>query len=44
MMPLARPHRLVVLGATRVGKTALIEHLIFGNHVVGLVSEGKIFQ
>ena len=38
-MPLARPHRLVVLGSTRVGKTALIEQLIFGNHVVGLVSE-----
>ena len=37
-MPLGRHHRLVVLGTSRVGKTALIEHLIFGNHVVGLVS------
>lgn len=33
-----RPYRLVVLGTSRVGKTALIEHMIFGNHVIGLVS------
>lgn len=37
-MPSLRPHRLVVLGADRVGKTALIEQLIFGNHVLGQVS------
>lgn len=37
-MPSLRAHRLVVLGADRVGKTALIEQLIFGNHVLSQVS------
>ena len=32
-----RPYRLVVVGASGVGKTAIIEHLIYGNHVVGKV-------
>ena len=36
-MPTFRPHRLLVVGAERVGKTALIEQFIFGNHVVGQV-------
>ena len=30
-------HRLVVVGGERVGKTAIIEQLLFGNHVVGQV-------
>ena len=34
---MGKSHRLVVLGGSRVGKTALIEQLIFGNHVVGVV-------
>jgi len=33
----SRPYRLVVVGASGVGKTAIIEHLIYGNHVVGKV-------
>lgn len=37
-MPLSRSHKLVVLGGERVGKTAIIEQFIFGNHVVGQVS------
>ena len=36
---MGKSHRLVVLGGNRVGKTALIEQLIFGNHVVGVVRE-----
>lgn len=36
-MPHPRTHRLVVLGGDRVGKTAIIEQFIFGNHVVGQV-------
>ena len=32
-----RPYRLVVVGPSGVGKTAIIEHLIYGNHVVGKV-------
>lgn len=30
-------YRLVVVGGERVGKTAIIEQLIFGNHVIGQV-------
>ena len=30
-------YRLVVVGGERVGKTAIIEQLLFGNHVVGQV-------
>ncbi len=36
-MPSGRTHRLVVLGGERVGKTAIIEQLVFGNHIVGQV-------
>ena len=35
---LGRPYRLVVVGDCNVGKTALIEHFVYGNHVVGKVS------
>ncbi len=38
-MPHSKAHRLVVLGADRVGKTAIIEQLIFGNHVIGQVGD-----
>ena len=38
-MPVSRNHNLVVLGGERVGKTAIIEQFIFGNHVVGQVSD-----
>lgn len=38
-MPVSRSHRLVVLGGEKVGKTAIIEQFIFGNHVIGQVSE-----
>lgn len=31
-------YRLVVVGGDRVGKTAIIEQLLFGNHVLGQVS------
>ena len=34
---LGRPYRLVVVGDCNVGKTALIEHFVYGNHVVGKV-------
>lgn len=34
-MPGTRTHRLLVLGANQVGKTAIIEQLLFENHVVG---------
>lgn len=34
-MPYPQTHRLVVVGGDRVGKTAIIEQLIFGNHVIG---------
>ena len=37
-MPVSRNHNLVVLGGERVGKTAIIEQFIFGNHVIGQVS------
>ena len=37
-MPVSRDHKLVVLGGERVGKTAIIEQFIFGNHVIGQVS------
>ena len=37
-MPVSRTHKLVVLGGERVGKTAIIEQFIFGNHVIGQVS------
>ena len=37
-MSAKRAHRLVVLGKSRVGKTAIIEQLVFGNHVVRQVS------
>lgn len=30
-------YRLVVVGGERVGKTAIIEQLLFGNHVIGQV-------
>lgn len=36
-MPYPQIHRLVVAGGDRVGKTAIIEQLIFGNHVIGQV-------
>lgn len=36
-MPYPQIHRLVVAGGERVGKTAIIEQLIFGNHVIGQV-------
>ncbi len=36
-MPSGRTHRLVVLGGERVGKTAIIEQLMYGNHVIGHV-------
>ena len=36
-MSAKKAHRLVVLGKSRVGKTAIIEQLVFGNHVVGQV-------
>ena len=36
-MPVSRNHKLVVLGGERVGKTAIIEQFIFGNHVIGQV-------
>ena len=36
-MPYPQIHRLVVIGGERVGKTAIIEQLIFGNHVIGQV-------
>lgn len=39
-MPVSRNHRLVVLGGERVGKTAIIEQFIFGNHVIGQVGYG----
>ena len=41
-MPGSRTHRLIVLGADRVGKTAIIEHLIFGNHVIGHVRASSL--
>lgn len=34
-------YRLVVVGGDRVGKTAIIEQLVFGNHVLGQVSLGR---
>ena len=37
-MPYPQTHRLVVVGGDRVGKTAIIEQLIFGNHVIGQVA------
>ena len=37
-MPYPLIYRLVVIGGERVGKTAIIEQLIFGNHVIGQVS------
>ena len=40
-MPVSRVHKLVVLGGERVGKTAIIEQFIFGNHVIGQVSRSR---
>ncbi|XP_065911388.1 NF-kappa-B inhibitor-interacting Ras-like protein 2 isoform X1 [Dysidea avara] len=39
---LGRPYRLVVVGDCNVGKTALIEHFVYGNHVVGKVYKPTI--
>ena len=36
-MSAKKAHRLVVLGNSKSGKTAVIEQLVFGNHVVGQV-------
>ncbi len=36
-MPFPHAYRVVVVGGERVGKTAIIEQLIFGNHVIGQV-------
>ena len=41
-MPVSRIHKLVVLGGERVGKTAIIEQFIFGNHVIGQVSAATL--
>lgn len=46
-MPYPQIHRLVVIGGERVGKTAIIEQLIFGNHVIGqggLPTVGDIYD
>lgn len=42
-MPTPRTHRLLILGADRVGKTAIIEQLIFGNHVIGQVNDTEYY-
>ncbi len=36
-MPFPHAYRVVVVGGERVGKTSIIEQLIFGNHVIGQV-------
>lgn len=36
-MSAKKAHRLVVLGNSKTGKTAIIEQLVFGNHAVGQV-------
>lgn len=38
-----RPYRLVVVGTSGVGKTAIIEHLIYGNHVIGKVELRRVY-
>ncbi|CAI8037071.1 NF-kappa-B inhibitor-interacting Ras-like protein 2 [Geodia barretti] len=46
-MPVSRNHKLVVLGGERVGKTAIIEQFIFGNHVIGqsgLPTLGDVYE
>ena len=36
-------YRLLVVGGDRVGKTAIIEQLVFGNHVPGQVLEACLY-
>ena len=43
-MPVSRSHKLVVLGGERVGKTAIIEQFIFGNHVIGQVTRVAVVR
>ncbi|XP_011405348.1 PREDICTED: NF-kappa-B inhibitor-interacting Ras-like protein 1 isoform X2 [Amphimedon queenslandica] len=41
-MPVNKIYRLMVLGGPGVGKTALIEQLIFGNHLIGVTTDRTI--
>ncbi|KAL5475604.1 hypothetical protein EMCRGX_G025436 [Ephydatia muelleri] len=41
-MSAKKAHRLVVLGNSKSGKTAVIEQLVFGNHVVGQESSSTL--
>lgn len=43
-MPLSKIHRLMIIGSSGVGKTAIIEHLIFGNHIIGVVRGRDLYK